>query len=189
MDIEDERQFREFVGARSKALLQTAYLLTGDWEHSRDLVQSALAGLARKWGQLADPGLAEAYTRKAIYHAHVDRTRRLSWRRERTTAIVPDRAIERSDPADQVAARRDLMGALRLLPRGSARWWSCGISRTGPTRTSQRCWGSRPARCAVEHHKALKALRVSASVDVQGWYDDGAGLAGGDGRGCRGPGG
>lgn len=167
MDIEDERQFREFVGARSKALLQTAYLLTGDWEHSRDLVQSALAGLARKWGQLADPGLAEAYTRKAIYHAHVDRTRRLSWRRERTTAIVPDRAVERSDPADQVAARRDLMAALRLLPPGQR---AVVVLRYFEDRTDQDIagvLGISTGTVRSQHHKALKALRVSASINVK----------------------
>src|ERR1700743_2790010 len=117
VDIEDERRFREFVGARSKALLQTAYVLTGDWEHGRDLVQSALAGLARKWGQLAEPEHAEAYARKAIYQAHVDGTRRRSWGRERTTATPPDTVAARSDPADLVAARRDVMTALRQLPR------------------------------------------------------------------------
>ena len=30
MKAEDEREFREFVAARSKSLLHTAYLLTGD---------------------------------------------------------------------------------------------------------------------------------------------------------------
>ena len=40
MDIEDERKFREFVGARSKALLQTAYLLTAELDYgvSRSMV-------------------------------------------------------------------------------------------------------------------------------------------------------
>jgi RNA polymerase sigma-70 factor (sigma-E family) len=167
MDIEEEQRFREFVGARSKALLQTAYLLTGDWEHARDLVQSALAGVARKWGQLADPGHAEAYVRKAIYHAHVDRTRRLSWRRERTAAVVPDTADERSDPADLVAARRDLMAALRQLPSGQR---AVVVLRYFEDRTDDQIaeiLGISAGTVRSQHHKALKALRVSASLERQ----------------------
>ncbi|MEY9889361.1 RNA polymerase sigma-70 factor (sigma-E family) [Catenulispora sp. MAP5-51] len=167
MDIEDEQRFREFVGARSKALLQTAYLLTGDWEHGRDLVQSALAGLARKWGRLADPSQAEAYARKAIYNAHVDRTRRLSWHRERTTATVPDTAAERSDPADQVAVRRDVMAALRRLPPGQR---AVVVLRYFEDRTDEdiaAVLGISPGTVRSQHHKALKALRVSADITVK----------------------
>ena len=167
MDIEDERRFREFVGARSKALLQTAYLLTGDWEHSRDLVQSALAGLARRWSRLADPGRAEAYVRKAIYHAHVDRTRRLSWRRERSTATVPDTVAESaafSDPADLVAARRDVMAALRQLPRGQR---AVVVLRYFEDRSDEdiaEVLGISTGTVRSQHHKALKALRVNVSI-------------------------
>lgn len=170
MDIEDERRFREFVGARSKALLQTAYLLTGDWEHSRDLVQSALAGLARRWSRLADPGHAEAYVRKAIYHAHVDRTRRLSWRRERSTATVPDTVAESapfSDPADLVAARRDVMAALRQLPRGQR---AVVVLRYFEDRSDEdiaEVLGISTGTVRSQHHKALKALRVNASIDFK----------------------
>ncbi|MFE1291283.1 hypothetical protein [Streptomyces sp. NPDC058751] len=42
MNAEEERQFREFVAARSRSLLHTAYLLTGDWEQGRDLLRSPL---------------------------------------------------------------------------------------------------------------------------------------------------
>jgi RNA polymerase sigma-70 factor (sigma-E family) len=167
MDNEEEQKFREFVGARSKALLQTAYLLTGDWEHSRDLVQGALAGLARRWGQLADPEHAEAYVRKAVYHAHVDRTRLLSWRRERTTAAVPDAAAERSDPADLVAARRDLMVAVRQLPPGQR---AVIVLRYFEDRTDQdiaEVLGISAGTVRSQHHKALKALRVKASIDLK----------------------
>lgn len=167
MDIEDERKFREFVGARSKALVQTAYLLTGDWEHSRDVVQTALAGLARRWGQLAEPEHAEAYVRKAIYHAHVDRTRRLSWRRERTTATVPDSAAERSDPADQVAVRRDLMAALRRLPPGQR---AVVVLRYFEDRTDAdiaAVLGISTGTVRSQHHKALRALRITAGIDLK----------------------
>jgi len=161
MDIEDEQRFREFVGARSKALLQTAYLLTGDWEHSRDLVQGALAAVARRWNQLAEPERAEAYVRKAIYHAHVDRTRLSSWRRERSTATVPDAAAAGSDPADVVAARQDVMEALRRLPRGQR---AVVVLRYFEDRTDEdiaEVLGISTGTVRSQRHKALKALRVS----------------------------
>ena len=167
MDIEDEQRFREFVAARSKALLQTAYLLTGDWEHSRDLVQTALAGVARRWGRLAEPERAEAYVRKAIYHAHVDRTRLSSWRRERSTATVPDTPAEQSDPAELVAVRRDVVAALRRLPAGQR---TVVVLRYFEDRTDDdiaEVLGISTGTVRSQRHKALKALRVSTSIDVK----------------------
>ncbi|NUR31855.1 MAG: SigE family RNA polymerase sigma factor [Catenulispora sp.] len=164
MDIEEEKRFREFVGARSKALLQSAYLLTGDWEHSRDLVQGALAALARRWGQLADPERAEAYARKAVYHAHIDRTRRLSWRRERSTAEVPDQPLRDADPADTVADRQELVAALRRLPPGQR---AVVVLRYFEDRSDEEIaevLGISKGTVRSQHHKALRALRVTVST-------------------------
>jgi RNA polymerase sigma-70 factor (sigma-E family) len=161
MDTDQEQEFRDFVAARSKALLQTAYLLTGEWEHSRDLVQSALASTARRWSRLADAGHAEAYVRKSIYHAHVDRTRRLAWRRERTTGEVPDRIDLGADPAEAVATRQDVLAALRRLPRGQR---AVVVLRYFEDRTDDdiaHLLGISPGTVRSQHHKALKALRVS----------------------------
>lgn len=161
MNTEDEQQFREFVAARSPALLRTAYLLTGDWEHGRDLVQGALASTARRWRKLADQGHAEAYVRKAIYHAHIDRTRRLSWQREQTTASVPERAAGGPDPAEAVAARQDVLEALRRLPRGQR---AVVVLRYFEDRTDDDIAGILGITAGTvrsQHHKALKALRVT----------------------------
>jgi RNA polymerase sigma-70 factor, ECF subfamily len=38
----DDSAFRDFVGARSSALLRTAYLLTGERALAEDLLQTAL---------------------------------------------------------------------------------------------------------------------------------------------------
>jgi RNA polymerase sigma-70 factor (sigma-E family) len=163
MDIEDENRFREFVGARSKALLQTAYLLTGDWEDGRDLVQGALAALARRWGRLADPAHAEAYVRKAVYHAHIDKTRRLAWRRERATGSVPDTPAPGGDPADAVAERDAVLAALRRLPPGQR---AVVVLRYFEDRSDgeiAELLGIATGTVRSQHHKALKALRVTVS--------------------------
>lgn len=164
MDVEEEKRFREFVGARSKALLQSAYLLTGDWEHSRDLVQGALAALARRWGQLADPERAEAYARKAVYHAHIDRTRRLSWRRERSTAEVPDQPVREADPADAVADRQELMAALRRLPPGQRAVVVLRYFEDRSDAEIAEVLGISKGTVRSQHHKALRALRVTVST-------------------------
>jgi len=44
--------FREFVEARSSALLRSGWLLTGDWPSAEDLVQTALAAAWPRWTSL-----------------------------------------------------------------------------------------------------------------------------------------
>jgi len=51
MDAEAEREFREFVAARSAALFRSAYLLTGHREAAEDLLQTVLAKVARRPGE------------------------------------------------------------------------------------------------------------------------------------------
>lgn len=70
MDATAEREFRAFVAARSRALLRTAFLLTGQRETAEDLVQTALAKAANRWRR---PDAPEAYVRKVIYHQQVSR--------------------------------------------------------------------------------------------------------------------
>ena len=41
--------FRDFVEARSGALLRSGWLLTGDWPSAEDLVQTALAAAWPRW--------------------------------------------------------------------------------------------------------------------------------------------
>ena len=47
-----EEEFREFVAARSAALLRTAYLLVGDWATAEDLLQTALTKTYLAWKRL-----------------------------------------------------------------------------------------------------------------------------------------
>jgi len=52
MDADAEREFREFVAARSAALTRSAYLLTGQREAAEDLLQTVLAKVARRWDRI-----------------------------------------------------------------------------------------------------------------------------------------
>lgn len=107
------------VERRGDALLRYAHLLCGDRDDAADLVQDALV---RTFGRLRNGfsvESAEAYVRRAILNAALDRGRRRSrWRRIAPLEYRPD-AIE--PPSLGTDARLDLHDELRKLsPRERA---------------------------------------------------------------------
>jgi RNA polymerase sigma-70 factor (sigma-E family) len=112
VDKRAEGEFREFVEARSLALLRTAYVLTGDQHLAEDLVQTALAKLASRWHKVDEP---EAYVRRTLYHDQVSWWRRRARAREELTPGAPDRPAGGSDPVDLVDSRIDIWHALGRL--------------------------------------------------------------------------
>ncbi|MCG5219655.1 SigE family RNA polymerase sigma factor [Streptosporangium sp. KLBMP 9127] len=89
MDAADERRFREFVSARSPALMRLAYLLTGGDQHaSEDLLQAALAQTVAKWRSVESP---EAYVRQAMYRQQISWWRLARRRNETAMAEPPER--------------------------------------------------------------------------------------------------
>ncbi|GAA1748731.1 sigma-70 family RNA polymerase sigma factor [Agromyces humatus] len=109
----------ELVVARGDALSRYAYLLTGSVDDAADLVQDALV---RTFGtprmRLTLPR-AEAYVRRAILNAVIDRSRRdRTWRRVRHLTAVP---ASTASPADAADERLDLAARVRALaPRQAA---------------------------------------------------------------------
>lgn len=111
--------FREFVAARSPALLRSAWLLTGDEALAQDLVQTALARVWPRWSGLAEPGRAEAYVRRVMVTTYVNWWRR-RWRGEQPMAELPDRGSSFDEYA-VVEVRHDLAIVLATLtPRQRA---------------------------------------------------------------------
>lgn len=113
----DEASYCEFVSARRRALLRTAFLLTGDWHSAEDLVQITLVKLYLAWARIYRRGDVDGYVRKTLVNAYLDERRR-PWRRERATDAVPDRpsttaAIDAADPT----TRQQLIHALRAIPQ------------------------------------------------------------------------
>jgi RNA polymerase sigma-70 factor (sigma-E family) len=114
MDADAEREFREFVAARSAALFRSAYLLTGQREAAEDLLQTVLARVARRWRRIS--GEPDAYVRAALYREQVSRWRR----RGREVPGVPDTPAA-GDHAASTDLRVSLAAALRrLTPRQRA---------------------------------------------------------------------
>ena len=108
----DRSGFDEFVATRSRALLRTAYLLTGDHGLAEDLLQTALAKCWFSWGRIDGP--PEPYVRRALATTYATWWRR-RWRGEQPTGELPDRG----DPAATapVDDRDALWRALGALPR------------------------------------------------------------------------
>ena len=108
----DRSGFDEFVATRSRALLRTAYLLTGDHGLAEDLLQTALAKCWFSWGRIDGP--PEPYVRRALATTYATWWRR-RWRGEQPTGNLPDRG----DPAATapVDDRDALWRALGALPR------------------------------------------------------------------------
>jgi RNA polymerase sigma-70 factor (sigma-E family) len=106
--------FREFVQARSGALLRSGWLLTGDWPSAEDLVQTALAAAWPRWASLRRQDAPELYVRKIMVNTFL-RWRQRRWNGEVATGYVPDiRAY--GDVFAQVDARQALLAALDRLP-------------------------------------------------------------------------
>jgi RNA polymerase sigma-70 factor (sigma-E family) len=111
--------FREFVVARSAALVRSAVLLTGDEALAQDLVQAALAKTWSRWARVVRQDAPEAYVRAVMVSTFLTWNRR-RWRAEQPVAEVP----ERDSPRDDFAAadlRSCVLGAVRgLAPRQRA---------------------------------------------------------------------
>ena len=108
-----DHEFDEFVRARSLGLLRTAVLLTGgDRGHAEDLLQDVLARMYARWSRIEGP---EAYARRALVHAAVNRWRGRG-RRPEVPLPDPDAGADTADPAATVDLRDALTRELLRLP-------------------------------------------------------------------------
>lgn len=111
--MSEPADFDGFVEARSDLLLRAAWLLTGDWQHAEDLLQTALAKTYLAWGRI-EPGREEAYVRRVLFTTYATWWRR-AWRGEQPVGVLVDR--EAPDASGQVELREVVLSALALLPR------------------------------------------------------------------------
>jgi RNA polymerase sigma-70 factor (sigma-E family) len=113
----DDADFTAFVSAASRRLLRTAYLITGDAETAQDLLQTALERAYRRWGLIRRTDLPEAYVRRVIINAAIDRRRA---RRGVRTVELDESCLPalRGTAEEALAARDALLGCIRELPTG-----------------------------------------------------------------------
>jgi RNA polymerase sigma-70 factor (sigma-E family) len=108
-----EREFRDFVAARSTALLRTAYLLSGDWGAAEDLLQVSLTKTYLAWRRLDHIEAVEPYARRVLVNTATSWWRR-RWHGERPTEVLPERGI--SDGLDARLERDALWAHVKQLP-------------------------------------------------------------------------
>jgi RNA polymerase sigma factor (sigma-70 family) len=111
------------VRERGNRLLRTAYLLCGDADGARDLLQDALArtiGSSRRRGARRPagpptPAEAEAYVRRALTSQFLDDRRSASrWRGVEHLVASPDATPD--DAPGRIDSRLDVVAALAALP-------------------------------------------------------------------------
>jgi RNA polymerase sigma-70 factor (sigma-E family) len=108
-----EEEFREFVAARSAALLRTAYLLAGDWATAEDLLQTALTKTYLAWRRLGEIEAVEPYARRVLINTATSWWRR-RWHGERPTEVMPERAAP--DQIEEHLDRDALWRHVKALP-------------------------------------------------------------------------
>lgn len=82
--------FSDFVAGWSQPLLRAGWLLTGDWGHAEDLVQTALVATWRRWSALERQDAPQLYARRVMVTTYL-RWRRRRWNGEVATGVLPDR--------------------------------------------------------------------------------------------------
>ncbi len=106
-------EFGEFVAARSRSLLHSAYLLTGNLADAEDLVQSALAKTYQAWDRIEDRKALDGYVRRAMINTHIS-----WWRRrkidEYPTDEIPDQPVADAPVSSELADA--LQRAISRLP-------------------------------------------------------------------------
>ena len=101
--------FREYVEARSPALMRAAWLLTGSEAAAQDLVQMTLVRMWPRWAKVQRAGGVDAYIRRVLVTTYIDGRRR-RWHAEVPTAVLPDSAASdaHADAELRLSVRRAL---------------------------------------------------------------------------------
>jgi RNA polymerase sigma-70 factor (sigma-E family) len=111
-----DEDFAEFAAASYGGLRHAAWLLTGDRHSAEDAAQTALVRTYAAWSRVRRDD-AYAYARKVLVNHVTDRWRRRG--REYPVGELPERGLidgrGSPDPADEVALRHWLTGALATL--------------------------------------------------------------------------
>lgn len=108
-----EQRYREFVVARSAALLRTAYLLVGDRSKAEDLLQTALVKTYLAWDRIKDAGATEAYVRRVMATTATSWWRR-RWRVEHVAVSADEPAV--ADASARLADADEVRRLLLTLP-------------------------------------------------------------------------
>jgi RNA polymerase sigma-70 factor (sigma-E family) len=109
-----EAEFTSFAEAAAPRLLETAFLLCGNWQAAEDLTQTTLAKVFAAWNRIRSLDAAPAYARRTLLNFYF-----LEYRKKRLREVLsgdiwdlPERATEPKTPE----LRMELTAALAALP-------------------------------------------------------------------------
>jgi RNA polymerase sigma-70 factor (sigma-E family) len=105
--------FDTFVVTHDKALIRCAFLIVGDAGAAQDVVQIALAKVARRWAGIVSKGDPLPYVRTAVVRTAMS-WRRRKWHGEQPTGVLPERAA--MDALHTIDSRDRLRRGLEALP-------------------------------------------------------------------------
>ncbi|WP_446218716.1 SigE family RNA polymerase sigma factor [Micromonospora sp. IBHARD004] len=131
--MRDEREYVDYVQARTPSLRRLAHRLCGEWSAADDLVQECLVALYRHWRKASAADSIDAYVRAMLVHAYLAERERTWTRRVRPAADV---AGPSGAPLAGAEHRIDLLAALGKLSRGQRavlvlRYWEdLDVART-----------------------------------------------------------
>jgi RNA polymerase sigma-70 factor (sigma-E family) len=108
-----EAGFDAYVRQHAQSLCRAAFLLTGDHHLAEDLVQTALAKVALRWGRVVAKGEPTPYVRTVIVRTAIA-WRRRRWHGEVPTSPLPERAG--AEHATSLDRRDRLHQALLQVP-------------------------------------------------------------------------
>ncbi|WP_448318763.1 SigE family RNA polymerase sigma factor [Streptomyces sp. CO7] len=109
-DVDRQREFEEYARAGQNHLYRTAYLLCGDPENARDLVQTTLARLFQYWRRARAADCLDAYARTVLTRVY------LAERRRKLRDLLTHNRPEPVAPGPQPDLRVTLLAALAQLP-------------------------------------------------------------------------
>ena len=151
MSVSDDQEFIEFVAARGRSLLKTAYALTGDSDLAEDVVQTALVKVFLAWRRVRRDRSEAAYARQVVLRTFIDEGRRPWRRREITRDVLPELAsADRSDATRSIDTHGPVVEAYEAAAQKHAGGrWSVGTGRTSLSSRPLQPWGSRLAQSRV----------------------------------------
>lgn len=156
--------FEAYVAEHSVALQRFAYLVVRNAEDARDLVQEALIGLYPHWQRVAARGSVDAYVRRSIVNASINRWRKVG---AVTPVAEPERlgAEPSADPAQAIADADEAWRLCAALPPAQR---AAVVMRFYEDRTFAEIadvLGCPEATARSHVHRALLTLRTRLTED------------------------
>jgi RNA polymerase sigma-70 factor (sigma-E family) len=104
-------ELAEAYGTHAPDAVRLAFLLTGDGELARDLVQDAFVRVAARWPRVRDPERFRSYLRKTVANLAKNHFRRRALERRHLAGQVTTHV-----PAPESSTRDDIFDRLLELP-------------------------------------------------------------------------